>query len=240
MLEKYVPQFQFQENTLALSLLFCVRRLLWFYLCYISLTHKTPDQILIGLNEQKGWQWTCLNFTALNTVLLIYLLYQTNWTTNEDTSPTSMVETRGSRDYHKFSFGQKLKIVTFIIWRLAPASVCGPAIWNSSLSEQRHTFKPCFGQVTWSTVWVSRSQPLSPGDKNNRYKMCHERVSRKSDGSSNKICVQDVYLPLMCIILSPNHFYRYSAVRNLRSTQNSKTKVSRKKINLGNCLHSLK
>lgn len=57
--------------------------------------------------------------------------------------------------------------------------------------------------------------------------MWHERVSRKSDGSGDKNCVQDVYLPLAYIIFSPNHFHGYSAVRNLRSTQNSKTKVSK-------------
>ena len=119
LLEKYVPQFQFQENTLALSLLFCMRRLLCFYLHYILLTHPKPRP------DNNRPQWTCLNFTALNWV---YLLYQTNWTTNEDTSLPEWCKQEVSRSSQELSFGEKLKIITFIIRQLAPPSVCGLVI----------------------------------------------------------------------------------------------------------------
>lgn len=68
---------------------------------------------------------------------------------------------------------------------------------------------------------------LSSVHKNNEYKTCHKRVSEESDGSGDKNCVQDVHLPLVHIIFTPNHFQGYTAVRNLRSTPNSKTKVSK-------------
>ena len=72
-----------------------------------------------------------------------------------------------------------------------------------------------------------RQLVFSSVDKDNRYKTQHERVPGKSDGLGDKKRVQAVYLPLVYTTFSPNHFHMYSAVRNLRSTQNSKTKVSK-------------
>lgn len=72
-----------------------------------------------------------------------------------------------------------------------------------------------------------RQQVFVLSGQNSKYKTWHERVPGKSDGLGDKKRVQDVYLPLVYTIFSPNLFHGYSAVRNLRATQNSKTKVSK-------------